>query len=686
METEGGDEIDNCLIKLRVNPKRRLDNVYIGCGAGFSGDRPRAALKLLQSVEKLNYLVLECLAERTLADRYKETQSGGDGYDPRISEWMQMLLPLALQRGTRIITNMGAMDPIGAQQKVLEIASSLGLSITVAIAHEIDLKDSGLGCPTKNSFVKDGGISTYLGAAPIVRCLESYNPNVVITSRVADAALFLGPMVYELGWNWDDLEELAQGALAGHLLECGCQLTGGYFMHPGDKYRDLSPSCLLDLSLPFAEVSYKGQVCVAKADDSGGVLNFSTCAQQLLYEIFDPSAYITPDVVLDIRDVTFESLSSHKILCTGAKPSVTSTPEKLLQLVPKESGWKGWGEISYGGHQCVKRARLAEYLVRSWMEESYPGKNSCIVSYIIGLDSLKMANSESLTSMEARCRDIRLRMDGLFESKVHAVQFVREFTALYTNGPAGCGGISSGHSKEILLEKHLVCFLDSLQRQCPLRYLDNGVVQSMSDWKWAGRVKHLGVGRDSIFWHIGAKSTDTSTTHNEDHSNPKKPKTQAPISRKFPLPVKLDDLYSQNPETVSKEHQLSPAPCGKKISLYEVAHSRVGDKGNDINFSIIPHFPSDIERLKMVITTQWVKEVLSPLLNPAPFPAAEYIQKKDKWVAENVIVEIYDVKGIGSLNVVVRNILDSGVNCSRRIDRHGKTISDIILSQLVVLP
>ncbi|KAL9228938.1 hypothetical protein vseg_004464 [Gypsophila vaccaria] len=647
--TEGGDETDNCVIKLRVNPKRWRDNVYIGCGAGFSGDRPRAALKLLQNVKELNYLVLECLAERTLADRYKDVVSGGVGYDPRISEWMHMLLPLAVQRGTRIITNMGAMDPIGAQQKVLEIASSLGISITVAIAHEIDSKDSGSESPTTKAFVKGDGISTYLGAAPIVRCLESYKPNVVITSRVADAALFLGPMVYELGWNWNDLEQLAQGALAGHLLECGCQLTGGYFMHPGDKHRDMSPPCLLDLSLPFAEVSYKGQVCVAKADGSGGVLNFSTCAQQLLYEIFDPSAYVTPDVVIDIQDVAFESLSSNKVLCSGAKPSVTSTPEKLLQLVSKESGWKGWGEISYGGYQCVKRARLAEYLVRSWMEESYPSINSCIVSYIIGLDSLKVASSEALTSMESGVLDIRLRMDGLFELKEHAIQFVREFTALYTNGPAGGGGISSGHKKEILLEKHLV-------------------------------------GRDSIFWHVGAKSTDTTTTHTEHQINSQKSEAQPSISRKMTLPVRLEDLYNQNLETSSTELQLSPAPAGKKVPLYEVAHSRVGDKGNDMNFSIIPHFPSDIARLKMIITPEWVKEVLSPLLNPAPFPAAEFIQKRDKWIAENVKVEIYEVRGIHSLNVVVRNILDSGVNCSRRIDRHGKTISDIILSQEVVLP
>ncbi|KAG5133983.1 hypothetical protein JHK82_025171 [Glycine max] len=136
MEPQDEEEIHNCLIKLRSNPERRRDKVYIGCRAGFGGDKPLAALKLLQRVQELNYLVLECLAERTLADHYQIMMSGGDGYD------------------------------------------------------------------SQNS--------TYLGAAPIVRCLEKYQPNV-----------------YELGWNWDELEHLAQGSLAGHLLECGCQLTGG---------------------------------------------------------------------------------------------------------------------------------------------------------------------------------------------------------------------------------------------------------------------------------------------------------------------------------------------------------------------------------------------------------------------------------------------------------------------------
>lgn len=134
------------------------------------------------------------------------------------------------------------------------------------------------------------------------------------------------------------------------------------------------------------------------------------------------------------------------------------------------------------------------------------------------------------------------------------------------------------------------------------------------------------------------------------------------------------------------QNHSSPIPSNKFISLYEVAHSRAGDKGNDLNFSIIPHFHEDFSRLKKVITSEWVMQVISKLLNTSSFPKLSEIQQRNAWMWENVAVEIYEVKGIQSLNVVVRNILDGGVNFSRRIDRHGKTISDLILNQKVVLP
>ncbi|GMY09214.1 hypothetical protein FCV25MIE_04453 [Fagus crenata] len=633
MECEDRDEIHKCVIKLRVNPQKRREKVYIGCGAGFG-------------VKKLNYLVLECLAERTLAERYQVMVSGGDGYDSRILDWMRLLLPLAMERRTCLITNMGAMDPCGAQEKVLEIASSLGLSVSVAVAHEISVTKSGSSSLDK-SYLMEGGASTYLGAAPIVECLEKYQPNVIITSRVADAALFLAPMVYELGWNWDELQHLAQGSLAGHLLECGCQLTGGYFMHPGDKYRDISFPQLLDLSLPYAEISFDGTVCVAKAEGSGGVLNVSTCAEQLLYEVGDPGAYVTPDVTIDIRYVSFHPLSSSEVLCTGAKPSASSVPDKLLRLFPKDCGWKGWGEISYGGSECVKRAKAAEFLVRSWMEEVFPGVNCHILSYIIGHDSLKATSIDDIASCLKTSEDIRLRMDGLFELKEHAVQFVREFTALYTNGPAGGGGISTGHKKEIVLQKQLV-------------------------------------DRDHVLWRTGVEQSPLIIESNSQGAA-LEGLTKTHVHESALPPMTHADTSNLVTDLSSPKINLSPAPSGQKIPLYDVAHSRVGDKGNDMNFSIIPHFAPDIERLKLIITPQWVKEVVSTLLDTSSFPNSD-ANDKDKWVDEHVKVEIYEVKGIQSLNVVVRNILDGGVNCSRRIDRHGKTISDLILCQRVVLP
>lgn len=398
------------------------------------------------------------------------------------------------------------------------------------------------------------------------------------------------------------------------------------------------------MSLPYAEVSYKGEVCVGKAEGSGGLLSYSTCAEQLLYEVGDPANYITPDLVVDFRDVQFHQISKDKVHCKGAKPSNPCQPEKLLGLFPTESGWKGWGEISYGGQECLRRAQAAEYLVRSWMDERYPSIEEKIVAYIMGYDSLKAIGGNKDSYSSKQVMDARLRMDGLFEQEEHAVRFVEEFIALYTNGPAGGGGISTGKKKEIILQKLLV------DREC-------------------------------IFWRANVKS-------NVPYSQ-----NQATDADKGQMPILQENKYPGSHAmgirhlNTSLDASLYPvsAPSGTKIALYCVAHSRAGDKGNDLNFSIIPHFPDDVSRVKTVITRDWVKNAVSPLLDSSPFPDDRAIQRRND-LLEHVSVEIYDVPGISALNIVVRNILDGGVNCSRRIDRHGKTMSDLILCQKVILP
>lgn len=160
--------------------------------------------------------------------------------------------------------------------------------------------------------------------------MEESKPNVIITSHLADAALCLGPMVYELGWDWDNWKELAQGTLIGHLLECGCQITGGYYMHPTDQHREFSFQQLLDVSLPFSNVSFDGEVYWAKAENSGGEISFRTCSQQLLYELGDPSAYITPDVVVNFQNVSFLPLSKDMAFAKGAELSLQKRTKTLL--------------------------------------------------------------------------------------------------------------------------------------------------------------------------------------------------------------------------------------------------------------------------------------------------------------------------------------------------------------------
>lgn len=198
----------------------------------------------------------------------------------------------------------------------------------------------------------------------------------------------------------------------------------------------------------------------------------------------------------------------------------------------------------------------------------------------------------------------------------------------------------------------------------------------MTYW-WFGQVD-----RENIFWRAHAKKASIPCLQNQAAGCEMVrmhilQSQKNPTNRAMGIP-RVDTSIETLPSPVRASH-------GKKIALYHIAHSRVGDKGNDMNFSVIPHFPGDIGRLRAVITPDWVKNVVSPLLDLSSFPDERMIQRRIN-LLELVSVEIYNVPGISSLNVVVRNILDGGVNCSRRIDRHGKTLSDLILCQEVALP
>ena len=307
--------------------------IRIGCGAGFSGDRIEPAVELAEK-GGIEYLVFECLAERTIAlAQQSRLLDPAGGYDPLLVARMEAVLPLCRKNGIRIVTNMGAANPRAAAAQVVEIARRLelpGLKIAAVTGDEVKSAVVAGDFPVFErkhnvSALGDRLVSAhaYLGAAPIVEALEA-GADIVLTGRVADPSLFLAPLIHEFGWKSDDWHRLGQGTLAGHLLECAGQITGGYFVDSGRK----AVPDLARLGFPIAEVSVDGTVVITKVPGSGGAVTAQTCKEQLLYEIHDPAAYVTPDVVADFSAVEVKEVKRLSAI----------TPVHCLGEVTRETG------------------------------------------------------------------------------------------------------------------------------------------------------------------------------------------------------------------------------------------------------------------------------------------------------------------------------------------------------------
>ena len=284
---------------------KRQNKLTIGCGAGFSGDRIEPALILTEQAD-LDYLVLECLAERTIALAQKrKAQDPTKGYDPLLEKRIGLLLPLLKKYKTRLITNMGAANPLSAADKIIELAREQHIKIKVAVVLGDDVfeKISGneTALETNEPLSKAGELisaNAYLGADALLPALQS-DAEIIITGRVADPSLFTAPMIHEFGWALDDYHKIGQGTVVGHLLECAGQVTGGYFADPVKK----SVDNLASLGHPFAEIMPDGVGTIRKVFGTGGIINLATAKEQLLYEVVNPYEYYTPDVIADFTKV-----------------------------------------------------------------------------------------------------------------------------------------------------------------------------------------------------------------------------------------------------------------------------------------------------------------------------------------------------------------------------------------------
>lgn len=415
-----------------------MKTLRIGSGAGYSGDRIEPAVELAEQGD-LDYLVFECLAERTIAlaqqARISDPQGG---YDPLLSERMRRVLPFVGVKGgrrLRVITNMGAANPVAAAVEVRRIASALSLNLkVVAVVGDDVLK--GL----QPDFLLDNGqtvgalgerlisANAYLGVDGILEALRA-DADVVITGRVADPSLFLAPQMFEFGWSADDWQRLGRGTLVGHLLECAGQVSGGYFADPG--FKDVDD--LARLGFPLAEIDAEGEAVITKVRGTGGRVSRATCTEQMIYEVHDPAAYLTPDVTADFSRVSFVEEGVDRVRAQGA--GGCARPEQLKVSVGYLDGWIGEGQMSYGGPGAVARAELARDIVLKRLE-LMGVKIQDIRAELIGMDSLHGPRSN------VEPWEVRLRVAARCEDRSEAVRVGNEVETLYTNGPSGGGGAS----------------------------------------------------------------------------------------------------------------------------------------------------------------------------------------------------------------------------------------------------
>ena len=423
----------------------------IGTGAGFSADRLGPAVDLARRGD-LDVMVLECLGERTVAFAHRDRIADPRrGYNPQLEQRMRALLPVCRAAGTAIITNMGAANPRAAAARTHEIARELGLSgLKIACIEGDDVSKS---VPPEQPLMDEPGtvadigrpivgMNAYLGADAILPALEA-GADVVIGGRLADPSMFLAPLMHRFGWQAP--AALGAGTLVGHLMECGMQVTGGYFADPGIKDVPDLAYC----GYPIAEVAADGVAVITKLPGTGGCVTAATVKEQLLYEVHDPASYLTPDVTADFSHVQVKEVGDDRVQVSGA--TGRPRPEKLKVTVGFDAGVLAEAGVSYAGPSAALRGRLAADIVEARLKQEH-GIASDIRVDLIGANSLFATVRASALDSE----DVRLHVALRTTERREAETMLWEVESLLCCGPAGGGGFRGAITPAIMTKSTLI--------------------------------------------------------------------------------------------------------------------------------------------------------------------------------------------------------------------------------------
>lgn len=434
--------------------------VRIGAGMGFYGDTIRPALEVAKKGD-VQYICFDALAELTMAILEKARKKDpSKGFTNDITLTMKTLLPECYPKGIKLITNAGGINPKGAAQEVIRVAEELGfhdLKVGVVTGDDIhnrigELQEKGIdfvemGTGELLEKYKDRMLfaSVYLGAQPIVEALRQ-GADVIVTGRTTDTAQFAAPLIYEFGWDFDEWNKIGAAILLGHLLECSGQASGGNFS--GDWW---NIEGIDQIGYPIGEVHEDGTFYITKAPGTGGKINVDTVKEQFLYEIHDPSNYITPDAIVDFTTAILEDVGPDRVKVSNVtgKPA----PPTLKALIGYENGWSGEGMLGYTWPHALEKARKAEQILRTQIEKHGIQANAIHTSFL-GYNSMHGPMAKQVQTDELN--EVYLRIAIQTDEKGEAAKLGRLLPPLAINGPP-FGGVDLVACN--VRVNYLACFL-----------------------------------------------------------------------------------------------------------------------------------------------------------------------------------------------------------------------------------